>query len=304
MTAERLAQELAARIRSVLDVSDEYGRVVVSFKREDWLSVITFLRSHGEQAGQLSPVHRGELPLSQSVVTGGAWEQAGQSPSDTPRTDAFEKSCVASSVIRDMKNNGERIGLVEREFVISLGHARQLERELAVALMDARDMKAAWDAACNDIAALTRPPERPSTPARQLAALQAEDEALWFKAETAPEAYLQQALRALHAAVERPDADHERFAYETVLLTIMEECDIRDVPYGDLPGILKARGERPDAQAVTLPEGWEARDETDTDYISIKAPGGFWYPIYKNPVPDEALFDTFVRAVLSARGRE
>ena len=31
---------------------------------------------------------------------------------------------------------------------------------------------------------------------------QAEDEGLWFKAETAPEAYLKQELRKLHAAVE------------------------------------------------------------------------------------------------------
>ena len=38
--------------------------------------------------------------------------------------------------------------------------------------------------------------------ARALVAQQAEDEALWFQAETAPEAYLQAALRKLHAAVE------------------------------------------------------------------------------------------------------
>jgi hypothetical protein len=33
-------------------------------------------------------------------------------------------------------------------------------------------------------------------------AIQAEDEGLWFVAETAPEAYLQQALRRLHEAIE------------------------------------------------------------------------------------------------------
>ncbi len=38
--------------------------------------------------------------------------------------------------------------------------------------------------------------------AKSVAAEQAEDEGLWFVAETAPEAYLQQALRRLHAAVE------------------------------------------------------------------------------------------------------
>ena len=37
---------------------------------------------------------------------------------------------------------------------------------------------------------------------RQIVDEQAEDEGLWFVAQTAPEAYLQQALRRLHAAVE------------------------------------------------------------------------------------------------------
>lgn len=36
----------------------------------------------------------------------------------------------------------------------------------------------------------------------RLVAQQAEDEGLWFEAQTAPEAYLQQELRKLHAAVE------------------------------------------------------------------------------------------------------
>jgi len=37
---------------------------------------------------------------------------------------------------------------------------------------------------------------------RQMVAQQAEDEGLWFNAATAPEAYLQQELRKLHAAIE------------------------------------------------------------------------------------------------------
>jgi len=37
---------------------------------------------------------------------------------------------------------------------------------------------------------------------RQLVDRQAEDEGLWFVAQTAPEAYLQQALRELHALIE------------------------------------------------------------------------------------------------------
>ena len=36
----------------------------------------------------------------------------------------------------------------------------------------------------------------------KLAAMQAEDEGLWFIAKTAPEGYLQQELRALHSAIE------------------------------------------------------------------------------------------------------
>ena len=39
---------------------------------------------------------------------------------------------------------------------------------------------------------------------RKLVDEQAEDEGLWFIAKTAPEAYLQQELRRLHALIERP----------------------------------------------------------------------------------------------------
>ena len=39
-------------------------------------------------------------------------------------------------------------------------------------------------------------------PAQQIVDEQAEDEGLWFRAQTAAEAYLQQELRRLHAAVE------------------------------------------------------------------------------------------------------
>jgi hypothetical protein len=42
---------------------------------------------------------------------------------------------------------------------------------------------------------------------KKLVEEQAEDEGLWFVAETAPEAYLQAALRKLHAAVEAYLAD-------------------------------------------------------------------------------------------------
>lgn len=42
--------------------------------------------------------------------------------------------------------------------------------------------------------------------ALELVHKQAEDEGLWFQAMTAPEEYLQDALRKLHAAVERDEA--------------------------------------------------------------------------------------------------
>jgi hypothetical protein len=41
--------------------------------------------------------------------------------------------------------------------------------------------------------------------ARRLVNLQADDSALWFKAETATEAYLQRALRMLHQAIDGED---------------------------------------------------------------------------------------------------
>ncbi len=44
---------------------------------------------------------------------------------------------------------------------------------------------------------------------------QAEDEGLWFIAETAAEAYLQQELRRLHALIERAPGDPEPIANET-----------------------------------------------------------------------------------------
>ena len=51
------------------------------------------------------------------------------------------------------------------------------------------------------IAALERALAQPNT-AQQVVDEQAEDEGLWFRAQTAAEAYLQQELRRLHAAVE------------------------------------------------------------------------------------------------------
>ena len=54
--------------------------------------------------------------------------------------------------------------------------------------------------------AATPPPEA----LRQLVAQQAEDDGLWFDAKTAPEAYLQQELRKLHAAIEGNEIEFKR----------------------------------------------------------------------------------------------
>ena len=48
--------------------------------------------------------------------------------------------------------------------------------------------------------------------AEEIVAEQAEDEGLWFMAATAPEAYLQQELRRLHAAIEAAARDRPGLA--------------------------------------------------------------------------------------------
>jgi hypothetical protein len=55
--------------------------------------------------------------------------------------------------------------------------------------------------------------------AQQLVAEQAKDEGLWFKAQTAPEAYLQQALRKLHEVIE---GKSQTECAEDAILKIME----------------------------------------------------------------------------------
>ena len=54
----------------------------------------------------------------------------------------------------------------------------------------------------NDTEKVWMPPNGGLTELRRIVNEQAEDEGLWFMAETAPEAYLQQELRRLHAAIE------------------------------------------------------------------------------------------------------
>ncbi len=55
--------------------------------------------------------------------------------------------------------------------------------------------------------------------ARELVAAQAKDDGLWFHASTAPEAYLQTALRALHAVVGDKPPDEAAMDY------LMDNCE-------------------------------------------------------------------------------
>ena len=100
---------------------------------------------------------------------------------------------------RNLRANGHPMGAHECE-----AHADALEE-------NAR-LKAAWDAsheqamkngaACNEWRDRAERAEAELAKLRQMVAQQAEDDGLWFRAATAPEAYLQQELRRLHAAVE------------------------------------------------------------------------------------------------------
>lgn len=49
---------------------------------------------------------------------------------------------------------------------------------------------------------------------KELAAKQAEDGGLWFDAKTAPEAYLQQEIRKLHALIEGDEMDIQIYCSE------------------------------------------------------------------------------------------
>ena len=74
-------------------------------------------------------------------------------------------------------------------------------RTAAQQALEAWDTRAGIDTASRAFEALQAALAQPSI-SQQVVDEQAEDEGLWFRAETAAEAYLQQELRRLHAAVE------------------------------------------------------------------------------------------------------
>lgn len=69
--------------------------------------------------------------------------------------------------------------------------------------------------------------------ALDLVNLQAEDEGLWFDAETAPEAYLQHELRKLHDAVEK-NTNTLRKAVEGMKVEIEPLGDVFDLTEDDI----------------------------------------------------------------------
>lgn len=107
--------------------------------------------------------------------------------SETPRTEQVAQTGVL------MKDGGYQ---TERQDWIHAGFARQLERELAEAEAELERRQAKYPRAAPK-----------DGDAHALVQQQALDEGLWFAATTAPEAYLQAALRKLHAAVEGSPID-------------------------------------------------------------------------------------------------
>ena len=77
----------------------------------------------------------------------------------------------------------------------------------------------------------------------KLVAEQAEDEGLWFIAETAPEAYVQGALRRLHTAIEKQGGkyfeipDPERFDSSKDYSVYVGNVDIYGFPHLGLPDL-------------------------------------------------------------------
>jgi hypothetical protein len=124
--------------------------------------------------------------------------------SDTERAARLRK--VRREVQQGMGAERLDVELLESELArveAELTQLRVLESRLSGVLVDSgvvvredlvesvRELVAERDAALTRVARL-----------KALVNEQAEDEGLWFRAQTAPEAYLQRALRQLHAAIE------------------------------------------------------------------------------------------------------
>lgn len=133
--------------------------------------------------------------------------------SDSPRTDATDLATPIDfdPVIRDAR-------------MASL--ARQLERELAAMTADRDHFFKLSGKYLDELSA--RSASTAPSHAQRMVDAQAKDGGLWFDANLAPEALLQKALRALHAAVEADTAQRTESAAHFVAsgpLHVVCQCD-------------------------------------------------------------------------------
>lgn len=117
-----------------------------------------------------------------------------------------------------MSIEAERISQLDRKIAT-------LERELVeareITLKEGKEWRGIVDKQGEALAAAQADSER----VKNLVASQAEDGGLWFCAETAPEAYLQAALRVLHEAVEGKSQEKcARAAAQAAVQTETERC--------------------------------------------------------------------------------
>jgi hypothetical protein len=131
----------------------------------------------------------------------GTWEEvldAARRAAATPPEDGWDAETVKLHV-RDFNVLADELR-VERKQRAEVLHACKMER-------------AEYDAACDEHKALVALVEK-----------QAKDDGLWFVAPTAPEAYLQQELRRLHAAIERAE-DTDSLKERAAQFLVAEDTD-------------------------------------------------------------------------------
>ena len=125
--------------------------------------------------------------------------------SDTPRTDAVTIT-MGPQALRYVR--AEHMAGLERELAVLRASSQAGERGNKAGPAFSGSLHAGFKAPSSGSLPNTSGTVTPATPPApdtplQVVNRQAEDEGLWFIAQTAPEAYLQRALRELHAAIER-----------------------------------------------------------------------------------------------------
>ena len=112
--------------------------------------------------------------------------------------------------------------------------------------------------------------------AMSLVNIQAEDEGLWFKAKTAAEAYLQQALRELHGAVEADPVEGGPVAWDPKLESRMWWANLRTMARGLISAF--------DAvEALVEHEDYDYLDWENFDYCRQELDGLTLHPVLTRP---------------------